>query len=126
MKKLLVIMLMLMYGFSSTGMTLQLHYCCGKLKSIKWTPAQESGCGSKHKMGSKPCCENKQLSNKVKADHDNYQPVVKSFKVLPEVVKHAADSSVLSSKGAQLSPVAFAPPPLVSQPLFIRNRVLRI
>jgi hypothetical protein len=77
-------------------------------------------------MGSKPCCENKQISNKVKADHDNYRPAVKSFKDLPEVVKQTADISILLPKGAQLSPVAFAPPPLQSQPLFIFNCVFRI
>jgi hypothetical protein len=126
MKKLLVIMLMLMYGFSTTGMTLQLHYCCGKLKSIKWSPAQETGCGSKHKMGSKPCCETKQISNKVKTDHDSYQPVIKGFNALPEALKTVVDFSSLPPKGGTLSPVAFAPPPSPTQLLFILNCVFRI
>jgi len=58
---MLIILLMLVYGVSSTGATVQLHYCCGKLKSIKLGSAPVKNCGMQHKMGSKPCCETKEI-----------------------------------------------------------------
>jgi len=34
MKKFFAALLFLVHGLSSSGMTLHLHYCCGKLKSV--------------------------------------------------------------------------------------------
>ena len=62
MKKLLVIVLLLVYGAASSGMTLHLHYCCGKLDKIDLAPVKHKGCGSEHKLGKKSCCDNKELS----------------------------------------------------------------
>src|SRR5687768_7326765 len=70
MKKLFAILILLMYGFSSTGMTISLHYCCGKLKSIDWTVPQSKSCDHKQNMGGKPCCETKLISYKDKSDQD--------------------------------------------------------
>ena len=70
---------MFVYGFSASGMTVQFHYCCGKLKNVDWVPIKRSGCGNGHKMGSKPCCETKQLiANAI--DHFNFQEAAKIIK----------------------------------------------
>src|SRR6478735_1982944 len=104
MKKILVIMLMLVYGFSSTGMTLRLHYCCGKLKSVELAPVKDPGCGNKHKMGSRPCCETKNINLKGKADQDSYQLVYKLSNPSTPVIflTHGTDLLVKSNELKQI------------------------
>ncbi|HRQ51613.1 MAG TPA: hypothetical protein PLR74_13795, partial [Agriterribacter sp.] len=81
MKKIFVIALILLYGASGSGVTFQLHYCCGKLKNIEWTPVKDAGCGSEHAMGEKPCCEYKQVSFSENKDHLSPELAVKAFQV---------------------------------------------
>lgn len=126
MKKFLVIMLLLVYGFSVTGMTISFHYCCGKLKSVDWVPAAEKACGTKHKMGSKPCCETKQINNKQKSEQEQVLLFAKQVKLISEALRPVAALVVENRISRQLSPVAFAPPPLSSPPLFILHCVYRI
>ena len=126
MKKLAVILIMLLYGFTSTGMTLQLHYCCGKLKSVEFFATEKKDCGMSHKMGSKPCCETKEFSGNQHSDQllqlqainlmvapaDIPAPVAHTPEIiLPQTITHeASDTS----------------PPDASTPIFIRNCVFRI
>jgi hypothetical protein len=127
MKKLLVIMLMLVYGFSTTGMTLQLHYCCGKLKSVELAPVKDPGCGNQHKMGSKPCCETKNINSKSKADQDTYQLVYKISNPSTPVIflTHSTDLLVTSSESKDVFR-GYTSPPIHSRALFLMNRVFRI
>ncbi|HJW15987.1 MAG TPA: hypothetical protein VJ499_02655 [Flavisolibacter sp.] len=127
MKKILVIALLLVYGFSSTGMTLQLHYCCGKLKSVELAPVKDPGCGSKHKMGSKPCCETKNINAKSKADQDNYRLVYKIANPSAPVLWHGIEPGIsLNAPDLQFTPHLYASPPLLSRSLFLLNKVFRI
>lgn len=123
---MLIILLLLVYGFSSTGMSINLHYCCGKLKSVDWAPAPEKDCGSKHKMGSKPCCETKQISSKQKSEQEHAQLLFKQVKAFSAIVRPFAELTVENRIGRQLSPVAFTPPPLFAPPLFVLHCVYRI
>ena len=112
MKKFLVIVLMLMYGFSSTGMTLHLHYCCGKLDKIDFTPVKEKHCGAGHKMGKKSCCDNKEVSLQLQSDQNPAKFLNPSFQ-LPAI--KAAQPELLVSNpvtAKNLLPEVFAPPPL--------------
>lgn len=59
----------MVYGFSSMGMSVSLHYCCGKLKNIEWVATKEK-CGMDHKMGSEKCCDNKAFEHKGNEPHD--------------------------------------------------------
>jgi|SRR6476661_4071211 len=127
MNKLLIIMLMLVYGFSSTGMTLQLHYCCGKLKSIELAPVKDPGCGNQHKMGSRPCCETKNIHSKTNSDQDSYQLVYKISNPSTPVIflTHGSDLLVTSNESKVVFQ-GYASPPLQSRSLFLLNRVFRI
>jgi len=69
-KKVFAILLIMLYGVSSTGATVQLHYCCGKLKTVKLSTAPVKDCGNKHKMGSKPCCETKEIKARSQEQQD--------------------------------------------------------
>ena len=113
MKKLLVIGLLLVYGAASSGMTLQFHYCCGKLDAIALAIPNDTHCGTDHKMGSKRCCDTKELSLKMKTEQQtgtalNYS--VNLAAVKPSLPDHYFETSPISSKS--LLPELFAPPPL--------------
>lgn len=128
MKKLLVILLLIMYGTSSFGMTIHFHYCCGKLKKIDLTPPKESDCKavSTHMMGAKRCCDNKQVELKIKSEQDASKVFHPSFHLdAAEPLQHNY-SAFTPLQNKKLIPEVFAPPPIASQPLFILNCVFRI
>ena len=116
----------MLYTVSSTGMTLQFHYCCGKLKNIEVSahPVKED-CGKKHKMGSKACCETKE----VKSDKDDFYSLseYKLIKLAPAIAPKtwSVEKPVFGKTVSSGSVAANAPPP-PSTPLFILNRVFRI
>jgi hypothetical protein len=127
MKKLLVIMLMLVYGFSSTGMTLQLHYCCGKLKSVELAPVKDPGCGNKHKMGSKPCCETKNINSKSKSDQVSTQLVYKVLNPVAAIPWPSPVAAIVMTPDELLTAHhCYDSPPVHSRSLFLLNRVFRI
>jgi hypothetical protein len=124
-KKLFAILMIMLYGLSSTGATVQLHYCCGKLKSMQLGTAPVKECGSKHKMGTKPCCETKQISAKSHDQQDAY-----TISLAPKVPVEASISFPevaiqLPSCMIDERPADQSPPPL-SRSLFILNCVFRI
>ena len=127
LKKLAVILLLMVYGLSSSGMTIQFHYCCGKLKSIKLSPAGEKQCGMKHsmsKMLNKPCCNDKQVELKLKGDQRTEQAKFVFFTPdLPQKSEFIFTSEPLVAK--TIIPEIFAPPPL-TDPLYIFHCVYRI
>lgn len=126
MKKILVILFLLAYGFSATGMTLHLHYCCGKLKSIEWAPVSDNECGEKHSMGSKPCCETKKISNSNDTDQEYLLVASKLVKFSKQPLVHA--DVVVRPVGTTFAIQYFSPvsPPHPSSPLFIQYCVFRI
>lgn len=126
-KKIFVIALIMLYGASGSGVTLQLHYCCGKFKNIKWTPVKDYGCGSEHAMGEKPCCEYKSVSFSEKKDHLNPELAVKAF----QVNAAAIPVNTVAYPGEPLFsyplPVVFAAQTQqYTPPLFLLHQVFRI
>jgi hypothetical protein len=115
----------MVYGLSSTGMTINFHYCCGKLKKVEFSSAQlDCGMKMKHSSGKK-CCDNKQVDLKVK----DAQKVTESSKT---VLKAVAPTNSFTDfaisqpeQGKHLIPSVFAPPPL-SNPLYILHCTYRI
>src|SRR4051812_45895305 len=107
-------------------MAISLHYCCGKLKNIEWMPVKQPGCDGKHKMGDKPCCESKLIFNKQKPDYDNFLLSVKSGDIHPAAFLPTTTYLVQRPVEKAISPVAFAPPPLPSNDLFLLHCVFRI
>jgi hypothetical protein len=125
LKKIVAIALLLVYGLSSSGMTISFHYCCGKLKDIKLFPATEKQCGMKHGFSKKPCCNDKQIELKLKADQKTEQSAKFIFST-PALSKEQAD--VFISHPAvfkTIVPEIFAPPPL-QNPLYILHCIYRI
>ena len=114
LKKLLVIFLLMVYGLSSSGMTIQFHYCCGKLKSIHLSPVTEKQCGMKHSMFSKPCCNDKQVQFQLKGDQKSEQ--AKCILFVPGPIEKAeVFLNFRPSVSKIIIPEIFAPPPVAKQ-----------
>lgn len=115
MKKFAVILLLLLYGSSSIGMTLHFHYCCGKLKRIDLSAAPAVACSMDKKVpaaSSTPCCDHKQLTFQIKSDQNLggvvYMPEQQPVLTLHQIITLTAQPLA----GKHLVPEVFAPPPL--------------
>lgn len=73
MKKYIIILLMLVYGLPSTGASLYLHYCCGKLDAVSFSVQHKEGCTQKE-ADSKTCCNNFAIDLKLDADQQPFAP----------------------------------------------------
>ena len=125
MKKLSLILLLVVYGLSSSGMTVNFHYCCGKLKKVEFSSAQVE-CGMKVKHNSsKKCCDNKQLDLKVKDDQKITESAKSVFKTIAVPISFSVLSIAHSVTSNYLIPSICAPPPLSKQ-LYIFHCVYRI
>ncbi len=125
LKKLLIILLMFVYGFSASGMTVQFHYCCGKFKNVDWTPVKRSGCGNEHKMGSKPCCETKQVIANA-SDHFNFLEEAKSLKFCDAIIESQYVGIRQCPVRITITVAHIQSPPSIDFPLYIQHCVFRL
>jgi hypothetical protein len=123
-KKLFVILLAIIYGVSASGITLQLHYCCGKLKTVDLSLSAPKECGMEHKMGSKPCCETKLVADN--SDEHYYADHTAAPVFTPAEPARPYRLSSIPAFPATASVVKTFPGSPPSSPLFILNRVFRI
>jgi hypothetical protein len=125
LKKLLIILLMLVYAFSSTGATIHLHYCCGKLDKVSLSTQHNDDC-PKQESAQKNCCKSKQVDLKIKADQDLLAKWIATHKDLgtTKPTAHYEHLTPLSLK--QLKTFTTGPPLHAVVPLFIQYCVYRI
>jgi hypothetical protein len=124
LKKLVVILLLMIYGVSSSGMTIQFHYCCGKLKSVQLSTVTKKQCGMKHSKLSKPCCSDKQVELKLKGDQKTEQAKFVFF-VPAQMNKPQAFLNIRPVVSQSGIPEIYAPPPLTNS-LYTFHCVYRI
>lgn len=126
LKKLLVILMVMVYGLSATGATLHIHFCCGKLDRVSFSTEHKKDCPKKVKSITK-CCSSKQLELKVKADQE---PAAKwlALQQVQIAIPQVTMQWVMPLAGMQvLLPFANGPPiGSASVPLFIQYCVFRI
>lgn len=127
MKKFAVIVLMLVYSLSSSGMSVTFHYCCGKLDNITFTSSYKNKCLDDKHFSKQKCCDNKKLDLKLKADQERSIKQL-NLSISQNVFIFPTHPPVFSS--FRQKPVCELPtgPPLVTHfvPLFILNQVFRI
>lgn len=127
MKKLFIIILMLTYGLSSSGMSVSLHYCCGKLDGISFSGRHSKGCAKNNEIKKSRCCNDKQISLKV---HTDQEPVAKWIQAYKSIIALPLSKPALTSFTRQyitVDKLARGTPPLLSPvSLFIKNCVFRI
>jgi hypothetical protein len=130
MKKFLVTILAFTYLSVSTGATINMHYCMGKLMNWDLKQKQDAKCGScgMEKMGHKGCCKDKQTVLKIEKDQKvsesgfqflkyNQDAITNAYPALPVI--HL--SSIITG-----NPIAHAPPLVGSVPIFILHCNFRI
>jgi hypothetical protein len=130
MKKFISIIFFLAYFVSSTGATIQLHYCMNKLVSFSLSGKEKSECGKcgMEKKGHKGCCHDENKFLKIEKDH---AVSVLSFDFAKRLSSHfkpigfsQAPIYILKPSVTQTS--NHAPPGTLNVPLYLSNSVFRI
>ena len=119
---------MLVYGLSSSGMTISLHYCCGKLDGVSFYSANESKtCKMGNHFKKSGCCNDKQIYSKVTSEQEQSD---KWLQVTMNQTGAIATSPAFTFfRENIISPDKLArgtPVPISSIPLFILNCVFRV
>ncbi len=132
MKKAFVAILAVLYLATSTGASLNMHYCMGKLSGweVGHEPAKKCGkCGMKKqaKKGN-GCCRDEQKFIKQTADHKTADQAIHTVFVMAaalptEIVEYRA---ITFKSAASAHPRSHAPPDDMGAPLYVRNCVFLI
>lgn len=130
MKKVFALILMLIYGVTSFGMTLHIHYCCGKPDKISLSSKISKTCKFEtpghNTVDSKSCCDNKTYEFKIKADQETISQQIPSFELQPVNTFSGYSSRLLYLQKVPVNFLSAGPPFLSFIPLFITNCVYRI
>ena len=128
MKRSVVAILAIIYIAISSGVVVNIHYCMGKMSSVKlqaWTP---SSCGCGKKMESKKGCCKTEL--KVVKIEDAQKAAYADLAVAAPVTPFVTDLNLLQTPfyNAQLTvlPKEHSPPVISGQETYLRNCVFRI
>ncbi len=128
MKKLIIVIIAVLYMGAATGATLHLHYCMNELVSlglIKKESGQCTKCGMKE--GKDCCCKDEQKLIKLSTDHKTSENTFHLYKLAPAIIIYFPDFSFSKlSSVTEENPLSHAPPPGSGVALFILNCVFRI
>ncbi len=131
MKKLLLGILTILYFGVSTGATLHVHYCMGKMVGIDLVSKDKDHChqcGMKIMNGGKGCCHDEQKSIKIANDQNSPEAafqliqltsvaIVKNYTELPSVLMATLQGDEVNAQSLIRSPQVA---------VYIRNCVFRI
>ncbi len=114
-------MLMLVYAISSSGTTLHIHYCCGKIDKIDFKADKRDHCPFDKKLSQKSCCDNKEVEFKIKGDYKAEIEAKVLFKDITAYVSflHAAFEEPLFISNYLFHFSDASPPLSASMPLYI-------
>jgi len=130
MKKILVTILALVYLSVSSGATVHVHYCMGKLMSWSLSDKKDGNCGTcgMQKSVHKGCCQDEQKQLKIEKDQKVSGSAFQFLTQSSVVVAHSYLNlpTVYTLAGLLDSPVAHAPPQPAAVPIFVLNRNFRI
>ena len=130
MKKAIATIFLLVYFFTSSGATIQLHFCMDKLVSWGFTANGKLNCGKcgMPKEGHKGCCHDE---IKIINVDKNHKASFNSFEFLKFQLSLPKNVSQNLKNTYFVHPVLFnstnhAPPILKNIPVYISNAVFRI
>ena len=130
MKKLLITITALVYFAVSSGATVNLHYCMGKLMSWDLLDKSQGKCDScgMEKTGHKGCCHDEHKQLKVEKDQKVSESAFQFLFISAAVIApvHMGLPVVYFSNLVTNNPTAHAPPHLGGVPIFVLNRNFRI
>jgi len=126
MKKIIALFIAVLYFTASSGVVLKLHYCMGKVSSVKVDnfSTQSCKCGSTDDTGS--CCKTEFKVVKLANAH---KATVASFDVQLPVANLPSPTSLIDAYS--ILPVATTPfvahdPPFTTAKIYIKNNVFRV
>jgi hypothetical protein len=126
MKKIVVIALLLVYGLSSSGATIHLHFCCGKLDDISFSSTGPKSCSIKT-FSSSDCCKSKHVELKVKADQEPGTKWLATNKVNTKFLYPVVYTGLPAFVKSYTNEFATGPPvKALTVPLFIQYCVYRL
>ncbi|MBU3743320.1 MAG: hypothetical protein FGM61_02070 [Sediminibacterium sp.] len=126
MKRLLALIVSLSFIAASSGASVNIHYCRGKVSSVSlsFLPTASCKCGKKTKMG---CCKTE--THLVKLTDNAKQPAFTTAPAMP-VIEWAPIESLLVCKPVltadRIIPISSSPPGSERQAVYLRNRVFRL
>jgi len=131
MKKLVISLLAIIYMGSSTGATIHVHYCMGKVAGWGFGLADKKQCGkcgmTKVEKEDNGCCKDEQQFHKNQADQQSCAGTCSAVKIIiAEGLAYTAFSvpeRIITSSTGHLS--NWSSPP-GQPPVYIRNCVFRI
>ncbi len=132
MKKLFLLIVSFVYFGISTGVTLQVHYCMGKLVNVGLVNKSDSHCdlcGMAKKNGHKGCCHDEQKTVKITQDQNrSTEPVYQVVHAPVAMVEtNYPDAAMTARFSSEEKILYFHEPPQVSGlAVYIRNCVFRI
>lgn len=127
MKIFFSILFSIFYLTSTSGVTINAHYCGGKIKYITFNKSSEKRCCGKKKM-SKNCCKDKATYLKIKDNHqssDLLKSPPPSYKITALTLP-VFKFNFSIDKLDQLVLNYHAPPVFYDNPLYLKHRVLLI
>ena len=126
MKRLLALILSLSFIAASSGASVSVHYCRGKISSVSLSilPTATCKCGKKGKMG---CCKTE--THFVKLTDNAKQQSITTAPAMP-VIEWATISSQLVLQPLSIAdaiiPISSSPPGSEQHAIYLRNRVFRL
>jgi hypothetical protein len=128
-KKIVVILLLLIYGSATMGATIHMHYCMNEF--VGWSlwhgeKEKECGkCGMKEKKGG--CCKDEHKQVKLKTEHQKSATAQYiQFLDVPALITPVADFSFKVTPTSLAFPVSNAPPKIPRERLYILHCVFLI
>jgi hypothetical protein len=129
-KKVAATIFLLVYFVTSSGATIQLHYCMDKL--VAWSLASKekskcSKCGME-KKGHKGCCHDESRLIKLDKDHKATFNYFELSKLQPQIEKNVnGNVEFLYILNPRVTyPITNAPPLQTHVPVYLLNSVFRI
>jgi hypothetical protein len=126
MKRCFILLMMLIYGVTSSGMSVKLHYCCGELDGITFISKHSNGCAEGHETMTEGCCSDQQLAAKLDGDHKHSQLII-----VQKLVEHAAYQLPrfvhpvnISTTDNEVNTSLLLP--RTSVPIYLKNSVFRL
>lgn len=131
-KKFLTAILALLYFATSTGATVHMHYCMGKLVENKLWHSKAEKCGqcgmTKSPQKDNGCCKDEQKRLKIEKEHKVTETVIPGIEAasLAFPVSYIEGPAIALSSITEENPTSNAPPRSSESPIYKRNCVFRI
>ncbi len=130
MKKLIASIFIIIYFVTSTGATVQLHYCMDKLVSWDVNGKNKANCGecNMEKKGHKGCCHDENKLIKIEKDYKTSSAYFDFLKLSAQLsTSFDIKQETIPVFNISISfPLAHAPPRAEKVPIYLSNCIFRI